>query len=244
MTMYKIRTPIIFILSFLFSLICIMSFNPRILDASSNLSLEISGPDHIIKRQDYITNSQFFLDFFTATDSDNNDITNQITIIQNDYQGNANKTGNYAISLQVEDDEDNKTTHDFTIEVTKNIIPYLIIDQQHMLLHIDEEFSQNDIIETLKTIDEINNETYIFETLFDNYTNNHNKTGIYNLSFYLLSETGEDYYFYLTFEVIDEDLHLIEASPSVFNHIIDWFTSWWWTLIIPSLILIGIKKES
>ena len=243
--------PLIILLFFVFLSIYLVSNFQHDLNAANTNSTQVTqteypridGPKVIYKHRDYIINSEFYLKYFSAIDHNHNDLSNHIQIIDDDYKGNANKNGSYDVTLSVQDSNDNINQVDLTIIVTSNIKPYIIVDNDHFVLSPDNQMSKTEIISTLKEINEIPNQTFVFDTIFDNYTRNANSIGTYNHSFHLLSEAGEEYFFYLTFENIESDHYLIDASPTFFSRILNFFTSWWWLLPLPIIITIGIIKK-
>ncbi len=237
------------LLIFIFSMMVILVLTPadHVTLHGSEINHEnptILGPDTIIKNSEFILPSSFFMEYFTAVDIDNNDITHRITIHQNNYAGNANRPGKYEVTLKVEDENENISLRSFDIIVSKDIDPYLIVDDSHFVLSPRINMTSERLINNLKSIDQLANKTYIIDVLFDNYSANKETIGNYSKSFYLLSETGEDYYFYLTFEVIEPDTNFIEASTSFFTSFLSFIKSWWWTITIPlGLIAIGLIKK-
>lgn len=217
--------------------------SPLTMTLSTSQSPKIDGPEVIYKNRNYIIQSEFYLSYFTAKDNAHNDITNRIKVTSDEYKGSANKTGRYDVTLSVTDNENRTSNHDFIIIVTNTIKPYIIIDNDHFILSPNNQMNKVDIISTLKEINAIPNHTYAFDTIFDNYTSNATSIGTFNHSFHLLSEAGEEYFFYLTFENIENDHYLINASPTFISSFISFITSWWWTLLLPVIITIGIIKK-
>lgn len=201
------------------------------------------APNIIIKNADYIAPSDFYSRYINATDFEDNDITNQIEIIKNDYTGNANITGRYEITFRVADNQDTASRHTVDIVVQRNLLPLLIIDNTHFVLSHVYHLTDEDFIDSLKKIDLLQNETFVFSDIYDNYSANYNVEGTYAKEFSLLSESGTDHLFDLLVTVIDDDADFIQPEIGFIDATIEFIKTWWIALGVLALIVIGLKAR-
>ena len=204
---------------------------------------EFDAPIHIIKNSEYIANSDFYLQYITASSTDNIDITSDIEIIENEYNGNANIPGSYEMIFRVTDEFGTTARHTLIISVQKDISPLLIIDQTKMVLSDTQEMGDDDFIQALKDIDILPNETFVFTDTHDTYLNNYDVPGDYAKAFNVLSESGVDYDFTLNLSVIEDDSLVVESTPGIINKSLDFMSTWWPGLIVVALVVFGIRKR-
>ena len=202
-----------------------------------------TAPDTIIKNADYIAPTDFYLDYIYAEDFEENDITNNLEIIEDEYTGNANIPGEYNIVFRVSDQYNTSARHTITIEVKGGILPLLIIDETQFVVSYVYQLTDQDFIDTLKSIGILNNETFVFTDVYDNYTTNFNAEGTYAKEFHLLSESGTDHNHDITISVIDDDAEFIEADPGIVTNILSFIQTWWIAIGIMALVFIGLKAR-
>lgn len=203
---------------------------------------EFIAPTHIYKSLSYITKSDFYLEYIEAHDLVDGELTDSITYIENNYIGNANTEGEYLITLSVKDSANNETLHDLTIHVV-SINPLIIIDNTHFIVSHETKIDDLDIINTLKQINAIPNDTYVYNSIKNDYIEKFDVIGSYQNEFFLNSHSGNDYSYNLTFEVIDPNTNIINQSPSFLNHSLIFIKKWWWIPTTLTIIIIGLKKQ-
>jgi len=207
------------------------------------IPVSVDGASHITKNASFITSGSFFLNHVSALDDQNNDISNQLQIITNEYQGNAATPGEYHVELALRDDEDNiLLTHDLTIEVKEDIHPLYIVDNAQWFVDKEHEMTQSNVMDTLKALDVINNESHAYTELANTYSDNFNEEGTYQLQLELLSASGIDYNLDYEIEVIDGSQVLTEQSLNPLALAVEY---WKITLTVIGIIAVTvyIKKK-
>lgn len=201
------------------------------------------GPSIIIKNTDFITQGNFFLHFFEAFDVNGEDISENIDIIDNQYRGNANEPGEYEVTLEVHAENETSTIYTFTIIVKDDMIPLLILDDDHFIVSNEILIDQEGFIETLKTTGILDNETFLLTDIEDTYTEDFEELGLYTKIFELNSESGQDYFMNLIIEVIENNGTTYQASPGFIQNTIGFLTTWWLGILLFAIVIIGIKKR-
>ena len=203
----------------------------RVSDSSGNETIEsfvvnvvdsiaptIVGPLEIIKRSNYILDGQFYLSYFSAEDDHDGIISNRIEIISDEYLGNANKAGTYEVVISVSDILGNFTNHTLKIVVKDEMIPHLIIDKYYWVVPNNHLLTDNDFIDTLQSINDLPNYTFIFTTSNDNYTNFFERIDKYQKNFDLISSTGNEYERDIILDVAESHFNIIEQEPGFFQN--------------------------
>lgn len=174
----------------------------------------LEGPDTFIKRADIILDADFFLKYYTSEDDHDGIISNRIAVVESEYLGNADEPGTYQVVLNVSDTQGNFLKKNITIKVVKSMIPRLIIDNYYFVIDDNYLMDDDDFIDTLKFIEDLSNQSYIFTTTYDNYTNFYNNTGTYQKNFNLKSSSGEEYTREIVLEVVPSGENIVEQEPS------------------------------
>jgi hypothetical protein len=203
----------------------------------------IQGPQAIVKRFDYILPSDFYLDYFEATDDKDGLITNRIEVVEDNFSGKGNIPGEYTIKLQVSDNANNVTTHILTITVDNKMYPMMIIDSYDFIISYQDQFTDDIFIDTLKYIDDLPNASYIFDNKLDNYTDNHDIPGAYLKSFHLISDGGTEYDRSINITVIESDFNIILETPDVLDNIGTHVKHWWPAYAVGVIGLIGLYRK-
>lgn len=186
------------------------TFTVKVVDSTNP---ELNGPDEIIKRSDTILDGTFYLQYFTASDDHDGVITNRLEVVSDGYMGNANKPGTYKVVVSVKDIQGNYTNHELTIKVVKEMLPRLIIDKHYWVVGNDHKYVDDEFIDTLKFIDDLPNNTFIFTTTFDNYSNSYSSLDTYQKNFELLSNTGQEYEREIILEVVESGANIVDQDP-------------------------------
>lgn len=215
-------------------------FTLRVIDSTDP---ELNGPTRIIKRADVILDGEFFIDYYTAVDDTDGFITNRITTDNNTYLGNANVPGTYNVTIVVHDQEGNETRKTIIIEVVKDMIPQLIIDDYYWVVPDNHQLSDKEFVEILQFIGDLPDYQFIFSTTYDNYTSSYRTVDKYQKNFSLLSESGEEFDRDITLEVIKADKNIVDAPPNFYekNSGIIWGVVG--TLVVIGFVIIGITQS-
>lgn len=153
----------------------------------------ISGPTTIVKGQMETLTTNDVLSQLTANDNHDGNLTDHITVVENNYIGNGDKVGSYTIIFQVQDNAGNKTNHTVTITVKDDIPPVFYVDNYFITVSESINLSQQDFIDLLTATGQINvTSTTTFTTILDEYTGNENKVGMYAMTFKTASVDGNE----------------------------------------------------
>lgn len=197
----------------------------------------IEGPDLFVKRADVILTADFFTDYYTAEDDRDGVITGRIEISSNEYEGNADNPGTYEVELSVSDIQGNEQVKTITIRVVEDMIPKLVIDNYYFVVDNDYLITDDDFVTILKDVDDLPNNTFIFTTNSDDYTENYTELGSYEKSFSLQSSGGSDYERTIILEVVDAADNIVDSEPM-------WIVEHWKAAIaiffVVSLVSLGI----
>jgi len=215
------------------------TINLQVVDASAPT---LEGPTEIIKNASYILDSEFYLDYFEAMDNIDGDLTSNITVVSNDYVGNANTKGTYTVVLRVEDSAGNPAQKELIIIVKEEFVPLIVIDKYDITLANGTSLTDKNIIDLLKSFDDIPNDSFTLTNINDEYTENSTVLGTYLKSISLHSASGQDYDRDITINVIDYDHEVFDADPTTFEEAIVLLKKWWWVLGIVILIGVGLIK--
>jgi hypothetical protein len=175
-------------------------------------------------------------------DNIDGDLTSNITVVSNDYVGNANTKGTYAVVLRVEDSAGNSAQKELTIIVKDEFVPLIVIDKYDITLASGTSLTDKDIIDLLKSFEDIPNDSFTLTNINDEYTDNANLLGSYIKSISLHSASGQDYDRDITINVIDYDHEVFDADATTFEEAVVLLKKWWWVLGIIILIGVGLIK--
>ncbi len=210
----------------------------------------ITGPAEIIKKDEYILSSNFFLSYFEATDNLDGDLTSSISVESNEYLGNADEVGTYQVVLSVQDTDGNKVYHTLTIKVKSTMFAYLIIDQYKWIVPNDTVLTDEQFVQELKRISDLPDDNFVFTSVSDTYTANADANGSYEKVFTLASGSGSNYSRDITLSVVDPNINVIEDDPTFFENASDiatgaWvlFKKIWWILGLTFLVGFGIYQN-
>lgn len=141
----------------------------------------------------YIKNSLY------AYDENDGDVTNTIIIYQDNYTENKHRLGLYDVIFRANDSSNNYTYFTVFIQVIDTVAPVITVTTPIIATN-DKRLSIQEITSYLQitdNYDDLNNIT--LELISDNYSNNYNKVGTYNI----------------TFKVTDSSFNSIEKVVSV-----------------------------
>lgn len=136
----------------------------------------ISGTlDHVVYTDDPKT-EEYFLEFVVVTDDYTENIQEKLQVIDNSYQYNTDKIGNYKIILKVVDDAKNFTIGYINITVLERSYPVFILDVVDVTIPLKANMQNIDgIISYLKKTNYLNMNDV--EIISDDYTANKNTLG-------------------------------------------------------------------
>lgn len=203
----------------------------------------INCPETIIKRYDYILSSTFFLEYITANDDTDGNITTFVTVLSNGYLGNGNIPGTYEVILSVEDSAGNKTTKSIMVTVDKTLDALMVIDYQDLYLDVNQNLDTADFIQLMKQIGELPDNDFIIEDVNDTYKTHVDVKGTYVKQFNLTAANGTDYEMRLNVNVINANLDVIEDNPTFIEDSMDFFKGFWIVLAVIVVFVLGLLKS-
>ncbi len=167
----------------------------------------IGGPStFIIDVKDYI-NSSYLLNFYTAYDNKDGDLTQYIQIVGDTYKNNGARKGTYNLRLRVIDSSGNYATKNVSIRVVDGLRDYFIADKT-IYVSKNHKLDDTDLSKALHYMTNKRNRTVIFDVFLQDYDTNYSNLG--ERFFGLV--TGRDQYnsdipsFMLNVEVVESNL--------------------------------------
>lgn len=172
----------------------------------------ITGPDAFIKHPDFIFNAQDLLDYYTAEDNIDGDITANIEMLSNELIGNADDPGTYNVVLRIEDAAGNVTLKELTVQVDASVPVYLVVDNTKIVIDSEVLFETQDFIDLLIYIEDIPEKVYVPTIDQDTYTADATVPGTYDYDLTLNSADGNEYIRTIDVEVADDT---VVAGPGI-----------------------------
>ncbi len=182
------------------------TFIVNVVDAEAPI---INGVDEIIKRADVILESDFFLEYITASDNIDGIVSNRIEIVDNEYIGHANTPGTYEVRIKATDIQGNYAYHTFTIKVVSSMVPRLIVDNYYWVIDNTDDIQDSGFVDVLKNIGDLPNFTYVFTAVYDNYSSQNESLGVFQKSFSLTSSAGNEYERDLIIQVVEAEMNIL-----------------------------------
>ena len=150
-----------------------------------------------------------------AYDAIDEDVTNNITVMTDDYTENATTLGNYEIIFQVADSSENTT--DFTcivkvIDITKPVFS----GPSEITVSYPNAFTINDLKAMIHASDNYDGDITANISIYqENYTESTNIVGEYQVSFAVADSSDNSNIFTMTIYVIDADYPLFYGVSEV-----------------------------
>ncbi len=202
----------------------------------------IIGVDTIYKKDTYIMSTYDVLEYFTASDDIDGDLSSSLVIESNEYIGNADKVGTYSMIISVTDSSGNKATHELIIKVRDNIIPLLIIDKYSWIVVDSYKLTGVDFINTLKSIGDLPNDTYVQSITYDTYSDNYDQLSNSQFNFFLLASSGNEYSREIDLTVIVGIYATVTEEASIFSKVGTHLWDWGWLYAVGTIFIIGFFK--
>ncbi len=203
----------------------------------------IDAPSHIAKNSEFILPSDFMLNYATAEDNNGEDISDDIYISENGFEGNGNNPGLYDIVLSVRDEHGNRRDHHMQIRVIKDYTPLLVIEENTMLLSHDSPMEPTDFIRALQAVHNLPSDRFDYTNVIDTYTSNADTPGEYRFHFHLVADSGNEFTRSLDVEVVDHDFNYEDAPLNTAQNAMGFFYQWWWLIAIGAIAIVGIIKR-
>jgi len=214
------------------------------ISVEDNINPIINGPSLKTKANNEELSLQTILTEFTASDDFDGDITNLITVDEDNYSSNSNQVGSWTITLSVTDSAGNITTKIITIEVIDKTKPVFLIDKR--IITIDLRENQIEVADMIGVLQKTNaiNEGSIVKVIVDEYTENKNTPGVYKIVLEAEEEQLELEVRVVegVYEDIQEEETIILEKLSFFEKIGAFFENVWRSIMSFFTLLVNIIK--
>ncbi|MDL2292245.1 DUF5011 domain-containing protein [Acholeplasma sp. OttesenSCG-928-E16] len=181
----------------------------------------LNGPEAIYKSKTSIVVVEELLFHFTASDTEDGDISSFITIQLDNFTGKGHKVGTYKVIVEVTDSDDNTSALEFELLVVNSLPKVLYVTSDgYIAIENDRKLEASDF-ETICKITGLSTSTgTIVTTFIDNeYEDNENEPGFYEVVVNFRSSSG-------TNEEVELLIEVLEADGSTDNE--DGKFSWGW----------------
>ena len=159
--------------------------------------------------------SQDILNLLSASDNYDGDISNNIILTSDNYTLNSNITGTYQMEFEVSDSSGNKTTYIQQIEVVDNEGP-IISGISSVVIGYDTTMTLESIGENLTYTDNYDlADDLILAVDIDDYSNNLNIIGNYQIIFSVTDSSGNKTIKEVIVEVVDQIGPVVYFNESV-----------------------------
>lgn len=183
---------------------------------------EFTGPETITSRINTMLTVSYVKAQLTASDEKSGNLTNRITLVEDNYSGNGHKKGTYTVKFSVEDNAGNTAYHTVTIVRVDSIPPKIyVVDGLNIRTSPEIPLTFNQIVDILIATGQqtLNAETQFF-LLDEDYFGNEDQIGVYSMTIRSVSTTGVEEEHDVTINVQAEDEEGLTISPA--QTIIDW----------------------
>src|SRR5690554_1026917 len=136
--------------------------------------------------------------------TDNYDGTINFEILENDYNGS--QVGTYNIVIKATDSSNNSSTKQITIEVVDDENPNFYIDKNIIVVESGQVLSENNFVDILKIRNIVMEKDFDYQIVTNNYTDNYNNPGKYEVEIKITYENGEEENHKLYFDVVSETI--------------------------------------
>ena len=163
-----------------------------------------------------------------ATDEIDGQLTignGKMVVLTDNYSGNANKPGTYAIVLRATDIKGNYADFTITVTVADEVIPFFLINKNKVVIESGVNFNSQMLVQTLKDVGVIDNKSLSFTVINDTYTGNETEPGLYNYDLKVLYNDGVENVVKLEVEVLENNNEVIDVpeAKSIFKEIGNFF---------------------
>lgn len=183
---------------------------------------EFTGPETITSRINTMLTVSYVKAQLTASDEKSGNLTNRITLVEDNYSGKGHKKGTYTVKFSVEDNAGNTAYHTVTIVRVDSIPPKIyVVDGLNIRTSPEIPLTFNQIVDILIATGQqtLNAETQFF-LLDEDYFGNEEEVGLYTMTLRALSTDGTESTHEVTINVLEAEEDGITVSPA--QTIIDW----------------------
>lgn len=182
-----------------------------------DLAPAFSGQENFVTSVDDPKPVEYFLQFITAWDETDGNITDKIIIDYDEYSTNKYVLGTYEVELSVEDSSGNESYLTIYITVADVTSPVISGNQSKVQISYTQTWNINAFKSTLSVTDnyyQMTNDDIAIES--DNYSQNKTQLGKYNVVFSATDPSGNKTTFTKEIEVID-DIAPVFSGPTLIN---------------------------
>lgn len=213
----------------------------RVID---NINPTFSGPTTIATSNTTIITEANIRAEITAFDEIDGNLTNKITLVEDNYTGQGNKVGTYTIKYSVTDNAGNTEYHTVTVTRSDEMPPiFWIEDGVSIKVEPTIALTKQQIIDTLTASGQLNvTATTQVSFLINEYEGNESTPGIYAISMRVADVKGNEEIHNIAVTVLDtsdDDGQIIIEPKEPIIKLPDWAPEWATTY--QEEILIGLS---
>lgn len=175
----------------------------------------ISGQENFVTSVDDARPVSFFQSYLVAIDETDGNITDRITIKEDNYTTNKSVLGTYKVVFSVKDNAQNESTLDVYITVADVTKPVITGNTSKAQISYTQTWNITNFKSTLSVTDNyatLTNSNITVKT--DNYTVNKTNLGTYDVVYSVVDPSGNEGTFTKQVEVID-DIAPVFSGPTV-----------------------------
>ncbi len=176
----------------------------------------ISGQENFVTNVDDAKPLAYFLDFISAWDNVDGDLTSSIYVITDNYTANKSVLGAHTVTLGVTDSSNNESTFQFTVNVVDITNPVITGNSTKVQVSYTQTYNISAFKSTLVASDNyssLSNSDITIKT--DGYTANKTNLGTYTIVFEVSDSSGNKATFSKQIEVIDDIPPMISGPTTI-----------------------------
>jgi len=185
----------------------------------------ISGPSKIYKHPDVSLVVADVMELFIVSDNDTPDI--EIEILADDFTGQGNEEGTYAIRMKAEDAVGNSFYHRLDIIVDDHLPQALMLinpdESIHFIVSKDVAMESAAIIEALQLSDMLPDAAYVASWELNEYEDFTEFPGNYDMTLRMDYSTGVRETLSFTIQVSDDFAVVVPSTPSLIESVFGFF---------------------
>lgn len=183
---------------------------------SNELRPAISGQENFATNIDLQKPVNYFINFLTAIDDYDGDISDEIYIVTDNYTPNISVLGRHNVVVGVKDSSDNESLFEFYVHVVDVTAPVISGNNSTIEISYTKTFDINNFKSTLvasDNYDNLNNADIKIKS--DNYTVNKKNLGTYDVIFKLKDTSNNSSIFTKKIKVIDDVAPVFSGTENI-----------------------------
>jgi|GEM_PF-1893812 len=188
----------------------------NVFQVSINKREGISGQENFVTNVDDAKPLSYFMDYVSAWDNVDGDLTSSIYVITDNYTANMSVLGSHTVTLGVTDSSNNESTFSFTVNVVDITNPVITGNSTKVQVSYTQTFNITSFKSTLvasDNYDSLSNSDIVVKT--DGYTANKTNLGTYTIVFEVTDSSGNKSTFSKQVEVIDDIAPMFSGPTSI-----------------------------